>query len=313
MKMNHRLRVRIIHFAVLLLLSLKSAESKEFDLFYMGGQSNMDGFGLNTELPDYLTTSVPNVFIFHGNPSPDGYDGDLKGEWQKVRAGHGRGFSTHNGKNNYGEKFGPELSFAHTISKQYPDKNIAIIKYSKGGTSIDCKAAREYGCWEVDFSDNSGINQYDHYLATLKNASADNDIDGDGVKDNLVPRGIIWMQGESDAYVSEEVARSYEKNLSKLISAIRKSLGSDGIPVVIGQISDSGQDADGKVWDYGDIVKQAQENFVKVDNNAILVNDTQTYQYSDKHHYDSQAYIDLGQKFANSIIELSNKTDLPSK
>ena len=31
-------------------------------------------------------------------------------------------------------------------------------------------------------------------------------IDGDGPDDKLVPSGVVWMQGESDADVTEEIA-----------------------------------------------------------------------------------------------------------
>lgn len=303
--MNIRLKVviKLIPVMSITFLIAGIVNAKEYKVYYMGGQSNMDGFGLNSELPKNFHIPPKNVFIFHGNASADGTILDGKGVWQKVKPGHGRGFSSDETQNYYGDKFGPELSFAHLMSKKYPDDNIAIIKYSKGGTSIDCKAARDFGCWEVDFSDKNGINQYDHYLATIKNAFAISDIDGDGENDILVPHGILWMQGESDALMSKEIALAYEKNLSSLIAAFRASLNSPILPVVIGQISDSGQDDDGKVWDFGDIVKDAQSKFVDSDPNASLVDDTNNYQYSDRHHYDTKSYIDLGQRFAESLIE----------
>ena len=34
------------------------------------------------------------------------------------------------------------------------------------------------------------------------------DINGDGVEDVLVPSGILWMQGESDADKTEQIANT---------------------------------------------------------------------------------------------------------
>ena len=148
------------------------------------------------------------------------------------------------------------------------------------------------------------MNQYDHFLATIRNAFSITDIDGDGGIDQLIPSGIIWMQGESDAYYSRDVAQRYESNLRQLMDLFRAAFRVDDLPVVIGRISDSGQDEDGKVWDYGEIVRRAQLSFVAKDECAALVTNTDEYDYSDPFHYDSKGYIDLGRKFAESIIEL---------
>jgi len=190
-----------------------------------------------------------------------------------------------------------------------PDANIAIIKYSRSGTSIDPRAADQFGCWDPDYSAANGVNQYDHFLATLRHAFADGDIDDDGEPDTLVPAGILWMQGESDAAHGEEIARRYQANLKRLMDLIRAALRQDDLPVVIGRISDSGQDADGKVWDHGNIVRNAQAMFVRNDRAAALVTTTDRYEYSDKWHYDTAGYIDLGRQFARALVGLHKQVE----
>lgn len=106
------------------------------------------------------------------------------------------------------------------------------------------------------------------------------------------------MQGESDAQLVKEVAEAYGANLKRLMDLMRAAVRTDDLPVVIGRISDSGQDGDGKVWDYGDIVRTAQAEFVKKDGHAALVTSTDNYKYSDKWHYDTAGFIDLGKQFA---------------
>jgi hypothetical protein len=289
---------------ILLLLITNITSAKDYKLYYLGGQSNMDGFGYVHELSDSLKNPLKNVKIFHGNTAPDQTPVDGRGIWAELSPGHGSGFKSDGDSNSYSNRFGVELTFACKLLELDSTSNIALIKYSRGGTSIDIAAARRFGCWDPDFNDSTGINQYDHFLATIRNATAVRDIDGDGESDRLIPSGIVWMQGESDAHPSEEIARRYLANLKRLMDLIRAALRVDDLPVVIGRISDSGKVDDGIVWDYGDIVRRSQAFYVENDVRAALVTSTDNYKYSDPWHYDSKGYIDLGEKFAEAMFRL---------
>lgn len=286
-------------------------ESKDYKLYYLGGQSNMDGYGLVKELPPELNTVLKGVMIFHGSKRKDDEPAEGKGIWTELRPGHGGDFKSDGITNTYSEEFGPELTFASTLQQLDTNSNIAIIKYSKGGTSIGLTAGGRYGTWDPDYNLSNGINQYDHFLATLRNALAVKDIDGDGEEDTLIPTGIVWMQGESDGASGFEVAKVYEENLKRLMDLIRAALHSDDLPVVIGRISESGQDEkNGKVWNYGETIRASQREFVKKDANAALVTATDNYGYSDKYHYDSAGFIELGKEFAKAMYNLQSKISL---
>ena len=301
------MKMIIFQFVALLLtlpLTILSQQKEEIKLFYLGGQSNMDGYGYVKDLPDSLNKSFDNVWIFHGNTvKDDSVNGGL-GKWEKLQPGHGVGFSSDGKTNTHSDRFGIELSFAAKLQELYPNEKIAIIKYSRGGTSIDSLAARHFGSWEPDFRGKTGINQYDYFLETLRNAMDIDDIDGDGRRDKLVPSGILWMQGESDA-TTEAIANRYYNNLKRLMDLIRAALRVDDLPVVIGKISDSWNDkGDGKVWDHGELVQYAQEKYVRTDENAAIIRMTRYYKYSDPWHYDSEGYIDLGVRFADAVYKL---------
>jgi iduronate 2-sulfatase len=288
---------------------VSSLQAKEYRVYYLGGQSNMDGYGFVKELPPDPAEPVEGVMIFHGNTAPDGAAVDGRGVWSVLRPGHGVGFSSDGKENTYSERFGVELTFARRLKELHPDANIALVKYSRGGTSIAAEAAGQFGCWEPDFrggdGEGKGVNQYDHFLATVRHAFAVKDIDGDGEEDTLTPAGILWMQGESDAYGNADVAERYEANLKRLMDLLRAALRSDDLPVAIGRISDSGRDdKDGKVWDYGETVRAAQAAFAEKDGSAALVTSTDEYHYSDPWHYDTNGYLDLGRKFAEAITEI---------
>jgi hypothetical protein len=291
--------------ASLLFLNINAASAKTFRVYFLGGQSNMDGYGYVKDLPEGLSKTVADVMIFHANPAPDAVPVDGRGIWTPLKPGHGAGFQSDGKANSYSDRFGVELTFAQAIKELAKDEPVALIKISRGGTSIAIDAAGKFGCWDPDFDkgtgDGQGINQYDHFLAGMKRALQTRDIDRDGEADTLVPAGIIWMQGESDAAYTEEIARQYEANLKRLMDLIRATLLTDDLPVVIGRISDSGDNPEGKVWKYGEIVRDAQTAFVEKDGHAALVTSTDGYGYSDRWHYNSAGYLDLGRKFAQAL------------
>ncbi len=291
---------------ILLVLTVTPLSAKTYKLYYLGGQSNMDGYGTVSELPADLNKPVPNVLIYQSSRESDNMPVNGIGKWSPLMPGHGSGFKSDGLTNTYSNRFGLELTFGKHMNELDPTMPIALVKYSKGGTSIHPDQARKAGCWDPDFYSGNGINQYDHFLATLRNALSVDDIDGDGEKDTLIPCGILWMQGESDGH-AQNSAEAYEANLKKLMDQVRAALRVDDLPVVVGRISDSGQDDDGKVWDYGDIVRKAEADYCDKDPYAALVTSTDNYGYSDRYHYDTAGFIDLGVQFANTMHKLEQK------
>jgi hypothetical protein len=304
---HHALRVRLRAIASIFLV-FGTVHAEDYKLYYLGGQSNMDGYGYTKDLSEGRQKPVEGVLIFHGNTAPDGDPQGGKGVWTTLQPGHGVGFKSDGAKNEYSDRFGSELSFGARLRELHPDSNIAIVKYSRGGTSIDSRAAGSHGCWDPDFEggegEGQGINQYDHCLATLRNALQNCDIDRDGETDTLEPAGIVWMQGESDAIYTEEIANAYKANLTRLMSLLRAALRVDDLPVAIGRISDSGRITGKWMMEHYDIVRAAQKNFADSDGNAALVISTENYGFSDDWHYDSPAYLDLGEKFAETLAEV---------
>ncbi len=288
-------------------LLLAQAQKDSIRVFYLGGQSNMEGFGYVKGLPNSLKKKYSNVFIYHGNPAKDNDKNGGLGKWDLLEAGHGSGFSSDGKSNTLSDRFGVELSLAKKLQELYPNQKLAFIKYAKNGSSIDSIGTSGFGAWEPSFKGGKGINQYDYFLKTVNNAMAVKDINGDGIEDVLIPSGIIWMQGESDADKTEQIANQYYLNLKRLMELMRAAFRNNDLPVIIGKISDSGNDTDGKIWGFGELVQYSQEKFVATETNAAIVRTTNAYKYTDKYHYDNDGYIDLGLQFANTIFLLNNK------
>ena len=286
---------------------LAQTKKDSIKVFYLGGQSNMEGFGYVKNLPESLKKKNKDFFIYQGNPVGDnGASGGL-GKWDVLQPGHGTGFSSDGKINILSERFGVELSLAKKLQELYPNQKLAFIKYARNGSSIDSSGTAGFGAWEPNFKGGKGMNQYDYFLKTVKGAMAVKDINGDGVEDVLIPSGIIWMQGESDADKTEAIANQYCSNLKRLMDLMRATFRNNDLPIVIGKISDSGDIEGGKVWKYGELVQYSQEKFAATQPNVAIVRTTNSYKYSDRYHYDNNGFIDLGKQFAIKIFNLDNK------
>jgi hypothetical protein len=292
-------------------LTASLAHADDFYVYFLAGQSNMDGYGYVNELPESLTGEVEGVRIFLGQIKNDALPVTGTGVWTPLMPGFGVGSRTDGQTVSHSNRFGPELTFAAHLRELRPNENIAIIKYARGGSSLDVRRPPS-GTW--DPHDNrgegelQGVNQYDHALATIANATSTQDIDGDGEPDTLIPAGILWMQGETDA-TSKETADDYADNLAEIAELFRAALRKDNLPFVIGLISDSGQGQgeQGRVWAFGDIVRDAQQHVANEDPHAEVVTSTDNYNYSDPYHYDTEGYIDLGKQFAEAIDSLKSE------
>jgi hypothetical protein len=272
-----------------------------YRVYYLGGQSNMEGFGFVSDLPAEFKTPHPTAYIYEANSTADNQPVDGLGVWQRVQPGHGLGFRTDGNSNRLSDRFGPELAFAHRMAALEPDSRVAIVKYARGGSSL-ASGASGFGTWDPD---DSGVNSYDQFLATIRLAVRDADIDGDGRIDRLIPAGIVWMQGESDGAFSEATARAYDANLRRLMGLMRAALRDDDLPIVLGRINDSRAGTAHPLIPWASVVQAAQARFASTDKRASLVTSTSSYHFiEDGWHYTSRDYLDLGTQFADAMHRL---------
>ena len=285
------------------ILISSAAPAAEYDLYFLGGQSNMEGYGHEAELPEALAGSFDGVWIFAGNDAMDDDASGGLGLWAPLTPGFGLLFASDGKTNTLTDRFGPELTFAARLQENKPGTPIAIIKYARGGSSLARDISGDFGDWDPDYP---GLNQYTHALATIRSAWAAIDIDGDGEPDQLSPRGIVWMQGESDAYNDVESALAYEANLSRLMDLLRAALRQPDLAIVIGKITDSGRDDDGLLMDHIAIVQEAQEIFAENDRCASFVTVADGFEYpaDDPWHYTTDGYLEMGTAFADAVLEL---------
>lgn len=264
--------------------------------YIVSGQSNAEGFGIrnralsaknNTEQDWYINgtgafpkqdlhtigfghwdTTTDRALIYKANPS-----NGIGPGWDAMRAHYGYWYEQHLHNNNM---FGPELGIGREVSKHLGEQ-IAIIKYTLGGTSISM--------WDPD---DPGRNLYDNLLDAVANAS--NAMAASRVALDI--QGIFWVQGEADS-IDAARAQAYEVNLKKLVAALRRDLNKPQLDVYVATIIDT------PALTYRQQIWDAQQRVTDADPHAYLVKgrDLQTYS-KDPIHYTTAGQVELGQRFA---------------
>jgi hypothetical protein len=274
-----------------------------YQLYFLGGQSNMEGFGLLEDLSPEFHESEDQVMIFNGDHQPDHVPVSGWGAWMPLGPGFGTGYKATPDTVMLSDRFGPELMFGHRM-QELTGKPVALIKYARGGSSI-AQGASGFGSWQPEFHEGDSINSWDHFNQTVRLAFEQKDIDGDGLDDELIPMGIAWMQGESDA-MQDWSAQAYYSNLNDLMQKVSSALGQEKLPVVLGKITESGFDRPGGGMEYIEIVHAAQEKYADHPQNALVSLDSITWLW-DGWHYSSGDYLELGEKMAEAMYELNQQ------
>ncbi|MFH1154097.1 MAG: sialate O-acetylesterase [Pseudomonadota bacterium] len=150
---------------------------------------------------------------------------------------------------NSGHSYGPELSFARSLS-DYHREQIAVIKYAWGAVQLAMGDNSFYpGDWDGSAFAHEGT-RFADMLDTIDNGL--DDLKSRGYIPEI--KGFVWMQGESDS-LAPVWAQSYGHNLEKLIRRIRRTYGL--LPFVYGQIHRS-YIGDQDLFYHVDTVRQGQ-------------------------------------------------------
>lgn len=275
-------------------------EGTVYRLYLLAGQSNMEGYGDVAKLATDERGPVADAFIYHPTSIPDDESTTLDAAWTPLAPGFGSAYPPEGVTEG---QFGPELGFGRALAEDGP---VALVKYARGGTSL-MHGASGYGSWDPDYDAGEGINQFDHAAAALKAAMSISDIDSDGAPDRLVPSGIIWMQGEADAYENAVAAANYEKNIDRLVTRLRVIMGADDLPVVIGRIVDSRPPDGPSVMTYAAEVQDAQARFAASDPCVVLVTVLPaSAELVDGWHYGAADQLALGHAFAEALDQFGS-------
>lgn len=251
------------------------ANADHFDCYILAGQSNMDGRGSNSGLPDDIQHGLNDAIIFYSNPPLATED------WQPLQLG----FSRPPGYKGQlpSPKFGPEIGFVKELKRHHPKRKIAIIKASEGGTNLrsDWKAG------EPEKPESQG-RCYRNLLTTIRDSTEKLTARGH----TWTLRGMLWHQGESDSKANPEV---HQERLTHLIARIREDCQAPDLPVVLGQVVDNGK---------RDKVRSAIKATAEAVRLTQVVESDELTTWDEGTHFDATSQLELGRRFASMMASM---------
>ena len=173
--------------------------------------------------------------------------------------------------------FGPEISFGQTLRKLgHPP--LGIIKASRGATAL-----AEH--WNAGPEKGELLKFLENQIRSAKMSRP------------LKFRGIIWMQGESDAD-SPAKAQAYAENLTAFISAVREIVGDDALPFYCGRVNPPADK-----FPEVETVRRSQETCPA--ENYFLINCDDLQKVPDNLHYNTEGILEAGKRFAEAVARQS--------
>lgn len=189
---------------------------------------------------------------------------------------------------------GSEIAFGRTLYNRYgAAHNPAIAKFAIGGSSL-----------ERDWINSPSVDLTDRMIAFLAHIRREIEAQGDTV----IVRGFFWMQGEADS----AGVNNYLKNLRTLVRKVRVFAGNHALPVVVARssiaislIPAAQQQQTLAVYA---VVRAAQENFVKKDACAALIN-LDDLPHSDLYHFTTSSYAIIGQREIWGLTKIQGRAE----
>ena len=242
-------------------------------LFILAGQSNMVGAGRVEDLLDEQRRTPPNIRLFEG------------GRFRELV---------------YEKTFGPEVGFADALVEAGVREQVVLVKLAVGGTHL-------YGEWHPDArpprpGESPRDCLYPRLIAEVNQARVALAAEGRQV----AVTGMLWMQGERDSR-TREMADAYERNLARLIQAVRKDVGVADLPVVVGKVCPRMMVVDLgsciRIHAYREKVRAAQAAVAAKDPRVELVETDDLPQF-DNLHFDAAGQMALGRRFARAYLKM---------
>lgn len=265
MRSKNQLNPAVVLAAVLLAeIATGSAQAEHFEVFLLGGQSNMDGRAATSGLPTSpINLQQPQADVLF-------YEG---GNLRNLQPGSG-------------SDFGPEITFGRTIADALPDENFALIKYAVGGTDL-------HGDWDPVTGP-----QYSSFQSTV-NAGLSALTSGANAGNTYEIAGMLWTQGENDAKDGRG-ATQYEDDLNGFIAAVRNAYGSSGeLPFFFSRLSDNQTNIPAGQLN---AIRTAQDNVAAGDAGAYRIDADGFGMKGDNLHFDADGQIALGEAFGQAYL-----------
>lgn len=271
-------------------LSAQGNSSQIIDVFLIGGQSNATGQGYVRNIPKSFEVDT-TVMFYYSRYLNGGKGGDC---WRPLcQASESK------------DKFGVELSLGTCLHKQYPNRNIALIKHALSGSNL-------YEQWNP--GNRAGEAQGEEYAKFIRTVKEGLDkLKKEGYTPKL--RAMVWQQGEADArdIAGMDKSRLYGKNLNNFIQQVRIDLDTEDLLFVYGSVMpmaasrftgrDLVRDAQKEVAEgAGSSLSLPSAIWINADDLQMRRSDYMTPMPEDDVHLGTYGILELGRRFSQVII-----------
>lgn len=308
--------------ALLLLLAVGTKSipnthgSEIIRVFLLAGQSNMEGQGVvDLDHPKYYNGGkgiLKNVFKKESFQSKFPYVLDRNGKFAiredvfvRFDTRHGLkkgplgiGFTSYEGNHH----IGPEFQFGHVLGI-HSKEPVLLVKTAWGGKSLfkDFRPPSSSGntgefYLKMIAEINEGIMNIEKDFPELQ-----------GLKPEI--SGFVWFQGWNDMF-NESARDQYKNNLVNLITDLRSELNLPQLPVVIGELGNSGPNANKSMQQIRDAQKEAAkelgESVVFVKTNHLARPKEESPNVGHGHHWfgNAESYFLIGNALGKSMVQL---------
>ena len=115
--------------------------------------------------------------------------------------------------------------------------------------------------------------------------------------------GILWHQGENDSHYEEDAA-TYQERFIKMITSLRKDLGNESLPVIVGEIGRFATAYQNGKLKYMNIVNEALRTMPSAIDNCGFASSEDLTDRGDGIHFNSASYRVFGKRYFNAYLNV---------
>ncbi len=231
--------------------SITFQEKPDFDIYLLIGQSNMAG---RAQITDDLRDPIKGCYVLneHAEWAPSNNPLNI---YSAIR------------KDPSWQKLGLGYSFAQTMRKISPHREIGLVVNAKGGSKIESWA--------------KGTEFFKSAVSRTKFA----------INNGGKLKGILWHQGEANYQAADE----HLPKLVQLVTDLRAEFNDDTLPFICGQINPTREDA-----------IPMNEQLIQLPDHlphtSCVLSKGLTMQ--DSWHFDTEGQLELGKRYAKEMKAL---------
>lgn len=175
---------------------------------------------------------------------------------------------------------GPGFGFAAEMARKNPTITIGLIPVAVSGSPLSS--------WE------KGAGHYKRTVERLAN-----------VRKQGALKGVLWHQGETDAYRNNRDPHSYGKRLAKMIGDLRAEIKAPKLPFVVGEIGHWVSRK--RSFRFVPIINAALNGIPKAVANTACVSSAGLGHYGGNLHFNESSSHEFGRRYAAAYVKLVEK------